>query len=65
LEMLVNGRFELHGGQNLQQNFLVWSVKFVFFLEENPIRCDFLLFRLVVWLVVICTTFRDVCHPKK
>jgi len=28
------------------------------FLEKNPLRCDFLMFRLVGWLVVIWYYFK-------
>jgi len=48
--MFVDGRFELHGCKIF---FWFWSQNSFFFLEKNPIRCDFLLFRLVGWLVVI------------
>ena len=43
--MFVDGRCELL--QFVAANFLVLEPK-IFFLEKNPIRCDFLLFRLFV-----------------
>jgi len=48
--MFVDGRFEFHGCKNLPRIFWFWS-QIRFFLGKNPIRCDFLLFRLVGWLV--------------
>jgi len=46
LETFVDGRFEFHS-KKLLQFFLVLEPKIFFVLEKNPIRCDFLLFRLV------------------
>jgi len=39
--------------QNFPRSFLFWSQKNIYFWRKNPIRCDFLLFRLIGWLVVI------------
>jgi len=38
---------------NFAANLLVLEPKFVFLWRKNPIRCDFLSFRLVGWFVVI------------
>jgi len=43
--------------QILPRFFWFWSQK-PFFLDQNPLRCDFILFRLVGWLVVTCYYFK-------
>ena len=53
LEMFVDGRFEFHGSKNMPRIVWFWSRNSFFFRKKNPIRCDFLLFRLVGWLVVM------------
>jgi len=45
-------RFDFHGCQ-ICREFFGFGAKTVFFGTKNPIRCDFPLFRLVGWLVVI------------
>jgi len=51
--------------QKFAANFLVLEPKIVFFLEQNPIRGDFLSFRFIGWLVVIWYDFKWCVSLKK
>ena len=53
-------RFQFLGCRICRDFFWFWSQIFFW-----PIRCDFLLFRLVGGWLWCGTTFGDVCHPKK